>query len=271
MPARRAESTEGDASPSDPTQLPPGIKLAWGLNDRGTRGPKPGLTLERVVAAGIKVALTDGIGALSMGRIAAELGVATMSLYRYVSSKDELLTLMVDKALGTPPPADDAKDWRSGLTQWALGIHRAYRRHPWGLRVPISGPPLGPNNVAWLESALASLAQTPLSEQEKLSTVLLLSGFVRNEATLTADIAAASAGGWPPPSYGSLLAQLTDAEHYPAIHRVIASGAFDDDDGGDLSGEFDYGLNRILDGIDALIRRAPRSRRAPHRPGPPGA
>ena len=80
--------------------LPPVIELAWGLRERPGRGTRRGLSLERVVAAGIKVALTEGIGALSMARVAAELGAATMSLYRYVAAKDELLTLMVDTALG---------------------------------------------------------------------------------------------------------------------------------------------------------------------------
>ncbi len=240
--------------------LPPSIVLAWGLRDQGTRGPKRGLTLERIVQAGIKVALTDGIGSLSMGRVAAELGVATMSLYRYVAAKDDLLLLMADAALGSPPEtAVDTQDWRAGLTGWATAVRAAYRRHPWALRVPISGPPLGPNNVAYLEAALQSLAGTGLSEQQKLSSVLLLSGFVRNEATLTADIAAASGGADVMPGYGAMVTRLTAASRFPALHAAVASGALDDDD--DLDIEFDFGLERILDGIDVLIRRERQARR----------
>src|SRR5450432_2060870 len=77
-------------------RIPSGLQLAWGLRDAGTRGPKRGLTLDQIVAAGIKVAHTDGVGSMSMARIATELGVGTMSLYRYVSAEDELLLLMVD-------------------------------------------------------------------------------------------------------------------------------------------------------------------------------
>jgi AcrR family transcriptional regulator len=244
--------TEG-TEPARPTfPLPPSIALAWGLGDRPARGPRPGLTLDRLVSAGIKVAMTEGLGALSMGRVAKELGVGTMSLYRYVAAKDDLLTLMFDAGIGAPPAIDPAvHDWRDGLTLWAEGVRAAYYRHPWALRVPISAPPLGPNNVAWLEAALIALTNTPLTEQEKLSTVLLLSGFVRNEATLTADLAAGSAGEQVMPGYGTMLRGLLPEGRFPALRLAIASGALDDDD--DIDAEFNFGLLRILDGIAALI------------------
>jgi AcrR family transcriptional regulator len=241
--------TEGDGP-----ALPGSIELAWGLRNQSTRGPRPGLTLDRIVAAGIKIALTQGLGALSMGRVANELGVSTMSLYRYVSAKDELLTLMVDTGLGSPPPVEAGADWRAGLTRWAIGVRASYQRHPWALRVPISGPPIGPNNVAWLDNALQCLANTPLTEDQKLSTVLLVSGHVRSEATLSADIAAAAGAQPVMPGYGSLLRRLTTAERFPALHRAIESGSLDDDD--DLDTEFNFGLERILDGIESLIDRS---------------
>jgi AcrR family transcriptional regulator len=243
-----------DGAPG-PFALPPSIELAWGLGERPRRGPKPGLTLERIVAAGIKIAMTDGLGSVSMGRVAAELGSSTMSLYRYVPAKDDLLTLMVDTALGRPPSGDAADGgWRAGLTRWAVAVRAAYRRHPWTLRVPITAPPLGPNNVAWLDSALQSLVGTPLPEQQKLSTVLLVSGFVRNDAILTADLAASSAGGPVMPGYGTALARLIGGHSFPALQRAIASGSLDDDD--DIDVEFDFGLERILDGLDVLITSA---------------
>ena len=176
-----------------------------------------------------------------------------MSLYRYVSAKDDLLTLMFDSAIGAPPGIDPAvHDWRAGLTLWAEGVRGAYRRHPWSLRVPITAPPLGPNNVAWLDAALAAQTNTPLSEQEKLSTVLLISGFVRNEATLSADLASGSGGDQVMPKYGDMLAAVLPTTGYSALRQAIASGALSDDD--DIDNEFEFGLHRILDGIDMLIR-----------------
>ncbi|HEY2317063.1 MAG TPA: TetR/AcrR family transcriptional regulator [Solirubrobacteraceae bacterium] len=246
----------------DDLDLPPSIALAWGLRDAGSRGPRRALTLEQIAEAGIHVAVSEGVGALSMARIAQELGVGTMSLYRYVAAKDELLLIMVDTALGAPPPAAPGEDWRAGLTRWAVGVRTGYQRHPWALRVPISGPPLGPNNVAWLDNALAALSGTPLTEQEKLSSVLLVSGFVRNEATLNADFAAAAGGRQLMPGYGRLLSRLTTAEQFPSLHEAIASGSLDDPD--DPDAEFSFGLERILDGVAALMaaKRPRRSRRS---------
>ncbi|PZF90627.1 TetR/AcrR family transcriptional regulator, partial [Micromonospora deserti] len=89
---------------SDPDiDLPESVEIAWGLRERPGKGPRRSLTLEQVVAAGIRVAETEGLPAVSMSRVAGELGVATMSLYRYVSAKSDLLELMADAAYGDPP------------------------------------------------------------------------------------------------------------------------------------------------------------------------
>jgi AcrR family transcriptional regulator len=236
--------------------LPASIAAAWGRRARPTRGPRPGLTLDGIVAAGIAVATEEGLGAVSMGRVARRLGAAPMSLYRYVAAKDELLALMVDAALGTPPePRDPQEGWRAGLERWAWAYHDGLRRHPWILRVPISGPPVTPNQTRWLEDGLRSLRDTTLPEGHKLSVVLLLSGYVRNEATLAADIAAATASGTTDtpvmPSYRRVLEALIDDERFPAIRAAIASGALDDDD--DMDAEFVFGLERVLDGVAALM------------------
>jgi AcrR family transcriptional regulator len=246
---------------NDEAALPARVELAWGLRDHGRRGPKPGLTLERIVAAGIEVARTDGIAAVSMARVAGELGVGTMSLYRYVGAKDELISVMADTAFGAAdlgpdeagpdeagPDEAGPDGWRAGLTHWADGLRASYRRNPWLLEVPVSATMLAPNTVSWMEAALRWMAGTPLPEQQKLSTALLLSGFVRNEATLSIDIAGAASL-----EFGATLARLTDEVRFPALHRAIASGSLDDDD--DLDDEFDFGLQCILDGVAALIER----------------
>jgi hypothetical protein len=130
--------------------------------------------------------------------------------------------------------------------------------------------------VRWLESGLAALADTSLAEQHKVSIVLLVSGFVRNEETLTTDVLAhhAQTGG-PPPDYGKQLAGLIDEREFPALHRAIVAGAFADEDRQDIGmdSEFEFGLERILEGVAELIDAArPLGRRTRQRdPCPRGS
>src|SRR5580658_7206567 len=104
-----AEPGPGGAGlPGDPglpggAGLPGGVAAAWGVRERSHKGPRPALSLSRIVAAAVRVADTEGLDAVSMGRVAAELGAAPMSLYRHVSAKEELLRLMVDAAWGDSP------------------------------------------------------------------------------------------------------------------------------------------------------------------------
>jgi AcrR family transcriptional regulator len=251
---------DGD-QPGGPPALPPHLAAAWGLRERPTKGPKPGLTLDRIVAAAVKVAASEGLPAVSMSRVAAELGAATMSLYRYVTAKDELLALMVDAAGGVPPePSRPGESWRDGLSRWAWGYLEVLRRHPWILRVPITAPPITPNQIAWLEGGLQCMRDTGLPEQAKLSTILLLSGLVRNWGTLSADIeSAARAAGTTTDeamtSYGRMLAMLIDPARFPALSKVISAGALEDEDD-PSDAEFIFGLDRVLDGIEALVRVA---------------
>jgi AcrR family transcriptional regulator len=242
------------------TGLPASIEAAWGVRARPNKGPRPALSLERIVAAAVRVAGADGLQAVSMSRVAADLGVSTMSLYRYVAAKDELLALMADLTFEAPPaPRAPDESWRDSLSRWAWTELATYRRNPWVLRIPISGPPVTPNAMAWLERGLDAMRDTGLEEGEKLSVMLLLTGFVRSQATLQADVAAAQAAGAAPPdpemmgSYGRLLARLTGPERFPALHAVIAAGVFDEPDEGD--DDFTFGLERVLDGIETLIEK----------------
>jgi AcrR family transcriptional regulator len=244
--------------------LPPSVAAAWGLRRRPAKGPRPGLSLERIVAAALRVADADGLAAVSMSRVAAELGTGPMSLYRYVVAKDELLALMVDAAYGPAPagppsatgPAEDT-GWRTGLSRWAWAMRAKIQEHPWVLRIPIGGLPTLPNEVAWFEEGLRCLQDTGLQENEKASSILLVSGYVRNAAMIDADIEAAvhSSGKTPDEwmaSYAQTLILLADPQRFPALAKFIAAGVFDRADPPDV--EFAFGLDRILDGLAALIR-----------------
>jgi AcrR family transcriptional regulator len=241
--------------------LPPAVELLWGLRDRPRRGgPKPALTLDRIVAAAVELADTGGLPALSMSRLAEKLGFTTMSLYRYVASKEELLLLALDAAIGPPPDLDPADGWRVRTERWARALLQFYRRHLWTLDVPISGLPAGPNQLLWFDRGLAALEETRMTEAEKTSSVLLVATYARNQAQLAADLVRAgrlaAEAGTAPQSWTQVLTRLIDPDRFPALSRVVAAGVFDDDGGaeGYPDDEFDFGLQRVLDGIEALDR-----------------
>ena len=216
MPARDNDSGNG---------LPASIEAAWGVRERPRKGPKPALSLSQIAAAAVEIATSDGLAAVSMSRVAAECGVSTMSLYRYVSAKDELIMLMIDTAIGAPPAAlPPEQGWRAGLAHWAWAARAGFLRHPWAARALTSVPPITPNQVAWLERGLSALRDTGLTEDEKVAVQLLVSGFVRNEAMLAADIAASPVLGQTMASYGAILAKLTDPQRFPAVRAAIAAG-----------------------------------------------
>ena len=241
--------------------LPPAVELLWGLRDKSRRGgPKPALSLDKIVAAAVALADEGGIAALSMGRLAERLGFTTMSLYRYVDSKEELLLLALDAAIGTP--ADEPSGpWREQARAWCRQLTVFYRRHPWTLDVAISGLPAGPNQLAWFDRGLAALGATTLDEGEKASSVLLFATFVRAQALLVRDIVASMAPGAAEQPWSAVVTRLADPGRFPAVAKVIAAGVFDDDatppgQGGNAfpDDEYAFGLERILDGLDVLDR-----------------
>jgi AcrR family transcriptional regulator len=261
---RRLRVTEKNGASGD-TGLPASIEAAWGLRERPAKGPKPGLTLERIVAAAVAVAASEGIGAVSMGRIAKDLGASTMALYRYVSAKDELFVLMQEAVMGPPvalPALETGAGWREALAQWAWAQREMFHRNLWALRMPITGPPASPHSVAWWDQGLRTLEGSGLSEGDKISVILLVSGFVRNEALLMSDLAAAvEAKGVPAQEvlarWERTMKRLVDPVRHPALSRLMDSGVMGGPDEPDY--DFRFGLERVLDGVEALIRKGSTS------------
>lgn len=250
---------EPEREPVEGTGLPASLEMAWGLRERPGKGPRPTLTLPRIVEAAVSLAAGEGMDAVSMGRVAKELGVSTMSLYRYVTAKEELYILMSDAGVGTPPPLppDGAeRGWRELLTDWAYAQRAVLMANSWILRIPITAPPATPNQLAWMERGLASLSGIGLEESEKLSTIILIGGLVRNEATMAADMMDAIVKSGVSPDqvvgqYVRMLRLLTGPDSHPAVTRLLESSAFTGSDEPDF--QFRFGLGRLLDGLAELI------------------
>ncbi|MDJ1130462.1 TetR/AcrR family transcriptional regulator [Streptomyces iconiensis] len=242
------------------TGLPPGVEIAWGLRERPGKGPARGLDVERIVAAAIAIADKEGLAAVSMSRVASDVGVSTMALYRYVARKDDLLMLMEDAAAGTPVPGPPPEDgWRAGIAHWARAYHDVLRRHLWIVRIPISTPPLSPHGVEWMEQALSYLRGTTLHSGERLATLMMLSGYVRSHVALLADIEEATRAAnnsWEDVErhYWTLLAQFTDPHRFPAITEMLHSGELEElegEAGANDDSDFEYGLTVMLNGIQS--------------------
>ncbi|GLW07005.1 hypothetical protein Misp01_21350 [Microtetraspora sp. NBRC 13810] len=238
--------------------FPASIEAVWGLRGRPPKGPRPGLTLEGIVAAAVRTADAEGLDAVSMSRVAKELGVSTMALYRYVATKDELVVLMADAAVGPPPPLPEGADWRKGLEHWASAMRTALLAHPWAAPLMVTtGPPATPNQLAWLDLALQALAGTGLPARAKLATELLVGGHVLSEVSVVLGMAAEQGPGPRWADYEPFLRRVTGDGRLPALRAAIEAGAFGDDEPGgaeEVHGTFAYGLARILDGVEAHLR-----------------
>ena len=267
-----AEETPGQAAPRP---LPPGLDLLWGRRERGKRGPRPGLSADAIVGAAVRLADAEGLEAVSMAKVAAELGFTTMSLYRYVASKEELLQLMWNaSATGAEDLVIEGPDWRTRLRGWAGIQWDMLGRHPWITQMPMAVPPAAPNSLHFVERGLETLDGTGLSDMDKLRIIGLLSSYTLSEARMAADAkramkaameaaahaepapadASAPPDGGMPDSYEALLRELVDEKTYPHLYRLAWEPAPQEQPS--EREQFLWGLDTILDGVAALIERA---------------
>lgn len=234
--------------------LQPGLDLLWDRRGGGRQGPKPGLSIDAIASTAIAVADAHGLDAVSMARVAKELGFTTMSLYRYVESKDELMLVMADVAVGDPPPGVAADgDWQERLRSWTTAQLDGLRRHPWMLDRPISGPPMGPHSTRWVELGFAALDGTGLDEGEKLGVLSLLSVFVLSQGRLEREVSAGAEAPGAVAGYGETLRRLVDEGGFPALYRAAWSGDLDGPGTYDEETDFGFGLDRIIDGVAVLV------------------
>ncbi|ROP41633.1 TetR/AcrR family transcriptional regulator [Saccharothrix texasensis] len=234
--------------------------------DSGAAAP---LDRDLVVRAAIRLADDEGLAAVSMRLVAARLGASTMSLYRHVSGKDDLVTAMVDTVLADHrPPPPGATGWRALLDHEAREEWALYRRHPWSLAaLGTTRPPLGRSVLETVDRFLAAL---PLDHRTALSVYLLVSGYVQGTAMMAVAESEAvrdtgvSARGWWHDRLGRL-AGVVGSNRYPWLTELAA----DPPTPADLEGWFDFGLRRVLDGIAAFLE--PDEPREAHDPGAAGS
>ncbi|WP_427893078.1 TetR/AcrR family transcriptional regulator [Kribbella sp. GL6] len=223
-------------------------ELLWGKEPVRTRGPKPAITLAQIAAAGIAIADAEGLDAVSMQRVADDLPVTKMALYRHVPGKTELVAVMSDLAMGGPPELPDGP-WRPMLHAWASELYDGFMRHPWLLQSTIGRRPLGPNELSWMERGLAGLSGSGLTGGEQLDSVLVITSHVRNIAQQSSTFPGHTTGLTEEDMTRSLAEILsTEAARFPHLVAAMSTAAGSENQG------LEFGLQRILDGLDLLIR-----------------
>lgn len=243
--------------------LPAVVARMWGREPASRHGPRPSVDLPTILDAAIGLADREGLDGVRMSTVADRVGLATMSLYRYVGSKDELLTLMVDAA--TPePPALDGRPWRSYLAAWTRTNRDLLLARPWLMQVTRHTPPTGPRTLRWLDRALAALGDTGLDYGQRINIATTLAGYGASQAKLALSMSSAAApetmAGLA--DYSDVLGHLLDPDGYPALTAAVAANAFgaapewlDDTD-------FTFGLDLLLDGVQMLVDRRRTEQRA---------
>ena len=239
------------------------LELLWGTHAAAPRrGPRPALSLARIVQSATAIADGEGLEALTMRRLAKSLGVGPMALYTYVPGKAELLDLMLDAVYAEMPRdawGDDS--WREKLATVARDNRALFEAHPWAAEISTSRPPLGPGLMAKYEHELSALASAGLDDVDTDAALTFLLDFVRSWAlnaraahATRRDTGMSDEQWWT--ANAPLLERIVDEEAFPTAARVgAAAGAAQ---GGAYSPEraWQFGLERVLDGLKAVIDRA---------------
>lgn len=241
--------------------LPSGVAISWGLGKQPLRGPKRELSIDLIIEAAIEIADNNGLSSLSMNKIAASFGFTTMSLYRYIPSKEDLLLLMQEKVSDIDyPEVDQRTDWREKMRQYVRIIINIYQAHPWYIDIPISSIPLTPNQLKMVDMGLRTTRNLALDAHEKMSIVLLLNGYARWCGTLMKDMTMAiqegkSLSAISGHDYSLALKKLVSQESYPDLYPILMSGVYTEENEEDntIEDDFDFGLERILDGIEHYL------------------
>jgi AcrR family transcriptional regulator len=241
--------------PADRTDRPIDLSavadLLWRADPDHAAEPRPRLDVELIVGTAIALADAEGLDALSMQRIASELGCTAMALYRHVPGKNQLLAAMTDTATGRPPVPAAAKAWRSEVEGWVDALWDLYLRHPWILRAPTLSAPVGPNELAWFEALLSPLHRAGLDRGDLIPLATFISSAVRDLARVATELDPEGAA-----AYGRVLAERLNPEQFPTLCSLAGGDGLDEAEDGDVAPIVHHGMQRLLDGIEARAHSA---------------
>lgn len=233
----------------------------WVRPEPAARSPR--FSRQQIAAAALEIADAEGFEAVSMRRIARSLGAGTMSLYRYIATKDDLLALIGDALLGEALVRGELPaDWLEAIALMARQTRRAYLRHPWAIHLvqdqgAVRAALAGPNGLRHVEQSLSALSGAPMDDRTKLDVLVIVDdyvfGHVIRAASKTSDPAAAA----PTPEAEGIAdfirAQLASGD-FPQLAAVSDADVAAFTDPADLDARFELGLRLLLDGIASRFR-----------------
>ncbi|SHM94037.1 TetR/AcrR family transcriptional regulator C-terminal domain-containing protein [Streptomyces yunnanensis] len=231
----------------------PAPSTVWARTRPEPRRRAPGV--DQYVAAALALADAEGLAAVSMRRVASDLGSGTATLYRYITNRDELVDLMVDAAQGEDPLPEPTRDWRADLAAVAHALRETLLRHPWLAGELAGRPSLGPNSLRRSESALrAAVALTPditLASQALSAVHAYVLGSVATQqaARLAEQRTGLTEEQWQR-SIGPYINEVLAAGEHPMLARRVLEAEEVDPDV-----EFAFGLDCVLDGLAARLSR----------------
>jgi AcrR family transcriptional regulator len=221
---------------------------------------RPRFTRDDITAAAIRLADAEGLDALSMRRIAQELGAGTMTIYHYVETKDELLTLVSDAIIGEVLIGDDEPTlatWRERVVRIATRTRDALRRHPWVLDIT-DDPPLGPQTVRHFDQSVGAVMDLPISFLDRLDIVHTVDEFVMGYCLLERNHAYPDPGPAVDDATVDYVESLVGTGGYPHLAAMAAEhglrAIWSEVDAHLRDGaRFTRNLNRLLDGIEVAF------------------
>jgi AcrR family transcriptional regulator len=191
----------------------------WDLPEHGTRGPRPRHDRAAIAAIAVRIADSEGLEAVTMRRVAGELGIAVMSLYNYVPAKDHLAQLMTDQLAGEYAyPVTPAPDPHAAIADLARQAREIARRHPWLAGLMQRPVPPGPNGLRYLDYFLGLLAGSGLDTGAKLEVTAMISGFATMYGAMQAAL--------PAERTGTASTAQQNAAQVQAFARAAASGRY---------------------------------------------
>ena len=244
--------------------------LLWDAPQKPTRGPRAALSREELVAAAIHVADAGDLAALTMHAVAAHVGYTPMALYRYFPNKESLVDAAVDAALGEPLRRTVPHEgWRAEIRHWAHAKRAMLCARPWLAELPFVAAPHGPNWLGWHEAFLRTIAHTGMTPEDMMDVLSVVHGYVHGSSDTIISLARATARGVTPEQWaaavGADLCRAINDPRFPLLSGILTSSSggitetsslpTKDGKPRTMDESFDWGLERVLDGIQLFLER----------------